>query len=134
MLTFSEIAERYLASQGYEPVTCASEDEARAMARGRKADDRRWPCYFFDSDTTGEKAFEEFYTVENDVDLERFPHIGVIRNAANLDRAKLDAFLREVAEMRVRAEWTKPQLVRLFGEMVPEFAHMETGKYLDDRM
>jgi FlaA1/EpsC-like NDP-sugar epimerase len=134
MLTFSEIAVRFLASQGYEPALCQTEDEARSMAHDMRPDDQRWPCYFFNSDTTGEKAFEEFYAEHNDVDLTRFPRVGVIRNAAYEDRAKLDRFLGEVTAMRDKCEWTKSRLVKLFGEMVPEFAHMETGKYLDDRM
>lgn len=134
MLTFSEIAVRFLARQGYEPDLCETEDEARFKAQVRHADDKSWPCYFFDSDTSGEKAYEEFYSENNDVDLSRFPHIGVIRNAVYGDRTKLDYFLGEVAAMRESCEWSKLQLVKLFGEMVPEFAHLETGKYLDGRM
>ncbi len=132
LLTFSEIAVRYLASLGYEAEPCASEDEARAKALKRQG--RKWPCYFFDSDTTGEKAVEEFYVEGQDLDLDRFPNIGVIRNTAYLDRARLDGFLSEIAAMRTRGVWTKEQLVTLFQGIAPEFAHHETGKYLDDRM
>jgi len=132
LLTFSEIAVRYLASLGYEADPCASEDEARAKSRDRTG--RKWPCYFFDSDTTGEKAFEEFFVSGQDLDLERFPNIGVIRNAAYRDRTRLDDFLAEIEAMRARCAWTKEALVALFERLAPEFAHHETGKYLDDRM
>lgn len=132
LLTFSEIAVRYLASLGYEPEPCATEDEARAKAATRTG--RKWPCYFFDSDTTGEKPFEEFFVDGQDLDLARYPNIGVIRNAAHGDRAPLDRFLARIEALRARGAWTKQELVALFAETAPEFAHHETGKYLDDRM
>ncbi len=132
LLTFSEIAVRYLASLGYEPDLCASEDEARQKASARTG--RSWPCYFFDSDTTGEKPFEEFFVDGQDLDLERYPNIGVIRNAAHGDRRPLERFLSRIEALRARGAWTKEELVALFAETAPEFTHHETGKYLDDRM
>jgi hypothetical protein len=30
--------------------------------------------------------------------------------------------------------WTKSDLLRLFQRLVPDFAHKETGRYLDNRM
>ncbi len=132
LLTFSEIAVRYLASLGFEPELCASEDEARAKAATRTG--RKWPCYFFDSDTTGEKPFEEFFVDGQDLDLARYPNIGVIRNRAHSDRAPLERFLARIEALRARGAWTKEELVALFLETAPEFAHHETGKYLDDRM
>jgi FlaA1/EpsC-like NDP-sugar epimerase len=132
LLTFSEIAVRYLATLGYEPDLCASEEEARKKARANPK--RHWPCYFFDSDTTGEKPFEEFYTEEQDIDIDRYPAIGVIRNKAYNDRFILDQFMSEIARMRSSGTWTKAQLVSLFQRMLPEFAHHETGKHLDNRM
>jgi FlaA1/EpsC-like NDP-sugar epimerase len=132
LLTFSEIAVRYLESLGYEPESCPSEDEARQKASTRQG--RKWPCYFFDSDTTGEKPVEEFFVEGQDLDLDRYPNIGVIRNVAYDQRQLLDGFLSEIGAMRTRGIWTKEQLVALFRRMAPEFAHHETGKYLDDRM
>jgi FlaA1/EpsC-like NDP-sugar epimerase len=132
LLTFSEIAVRYLEGLGYEAEPCESEDEAREKASLRKG--RKWPCYFFDSDTTGEKPFEEFFVEGQDLDLDRYPNIGVIRNAASGEPKRLDCFLSEIEVMRTRGAWTKEQLVALFKELAPEFAHHETGKYLDDRM
>ena len=61
LTTFSEIAKSYLKERGYEPYECQSENEARDKAEELIAK-KRWPCYFFMSDTTGEKDFEEFYT------------------------------------------------------------------------
>ncbi|MCS4502492.1 UDP-N-acetylglucosamine 4,6-dehydratase [Arhodomonas aquaeolei] len=133
LTTFSEIAERYLAALGYEAVPCASEEEARASVETMAARGQ-WPCYFFASDTTGEKDFEEFYTDDEDLDWERFQNLGVIRNPAEYDADKLDHFLQTFHDLRAAGRWEKGDLVRLFHDMVPEFAHKETGRYLDGRM
>ena len=72
MKTFSDIALDLLRELGYEPLLCSSEEEARA-AMSACAGTRRWPVYCFSSDTSGEKAFEEFHTGEEEVDL-RYPN------------------------------------------------------------
>ena len=130
---FSDIAVRYLQSLGYEPYECASEDEARDRAPELIAT-KRWPVYFFASDTTGEKDFEEFYTGSERLDMERFESIGVIRNDPEFDANKLEHFLATIERLRAQPTWDKPELVDLFNEMIPEFQHKETGKYLDGRM
>ena len=112
---------------------CATEDEARNSVE-RLAARGQWPCYFFASDTTGEKDFEEFYTDGEDIDWGRFERLGVIRNPADYDAAKLDHFLAEIARLRTAGTWQKADLVELFFEMLPDFAHKETGRYLDSRM
>ena len=132
-LTFAAIAERYLRTQGYEPYPCASEDEARARA-AELIDRRRWPCYFHTSDTTGEKDCEEFYTEAETLDLDRFASLGVVKNPPVFDPAKLEMFVARIEEMKARGLWTRQELVDLFAAMVPEFAHQETGKFLDERM
>ena len=133
LTTFDAIAVKYLAALGYEAVPCASEEEARArveelIPRGQ------WPCYFADSDTTGEKDFEEFFTEREVLDMERFESIGVIRNEPVFDAERLDRFVRRIAELKAAGRWDKPDLVALFHAMIPDFAHRETGKYLDARM
>lgn len=130
---FSDIAVRYLESLGFEPYECASEDEARGRA-GELIAHKRWPVYFFASDTTGEKDFEEFYTGTETLDMDRFDAIGVIRNEPVFDEAKLQHFLATIEHLRARPTWDKPELVELFNYMIPEFQHKETGKYLDSRM
>lgn len=130
---FSDIAVRYLRSLGFEPHECASEDEARDRASELIAS-KRWPVYFFFSDTTGEKDFEEFYTGAESLDMDRFESIGVIRNEAEYDPVRLDDFLSTIERLRAQPTWDKPELVDLFNRMIPEFRHKETGKYLDGRM
>ncbi|QTH20611.1 UDP-N-acetylglucosamine 4,6-dehydratase [Rhizorhabdus wittichii] len=133
LTTFSDIAVRYLAALGYEAVACGSEDEARARV-DELIPQRRWPCYFFASDTTGEKDFEEFFMAGEQLDLDRFANVGIVKNRMGYDPALLDLFTREVAACRARDVWEKGPIVDLFNRMIPEFHHLDTGRYLDGRM
>ena len=133
LITFSEIAVRYLRERGYEPYECESEDEARDRAEELIAN-KQWPCYFFKSDTTGEKDFEEFFTDNEDLDMERFETVGVIKNQPDFDEAKLDDFMDGIEALRKKGTWAKDDIVKLYFGLLPEFDHKETGKYLDQRM
>lgn len=133
LITFADIAVRYLAARGFEAVPCSTEAEARANVEPLAAQGQ-WPCYFFASDTTGEKDFEEFYTQDEDIDWQRFASLGVIRNPATYDAARLDHFLNEINRLRAAGTWQKADLVALFFHLLPDFAHKETGRYLDGRM
>lgn len=133
LIKFSEIAVHYLQERGYEPFECQSEDEARDRAEELIAN-KQWPCFFFKSDTTGEKDFEEFFTDDEDLDIERFETIGVIKNQPIFDGAKLDKFMDEIEALRKKGSWTKNDIISLYFAILPEFAHKETGKYLDERM
>ena len=130
---FSDIAVRYLRARGFEPYECDSEDEARVRARELIAV-RKWPVYFFSSDTTGEKGFEEFYTEREVLDMDRFENIGVIQNEPDFDHEALEHFLVEIARIRAGVTWDKSEIVDLFNAMIPDFDHKETGRYLDNRM
>jgi len=133
LITFSEIAVRFLRANGYEPYECESEDEARDRTEELIAK-KQWPCYFFKSDTTGEKDFEEFFTDNEDLDMDRFKTVGIIRNQPEFDESKLDEFMNGIEMLRNQDTWSKEDIVKLYFGLLPEFAHKETGKYLDQRM
>ena len=133
LITFSDIAERYLRQMGYAPFRCASEEEARDRAAELIAK-KQWPCYFFSSDTTGEKDFEEFFTDKEDLDMNRFDGVGVIENQPVYDSQNLDNFSSGVKALREKGNWDKQAILDLFFHLLPEFSHKETGKYLDQRM
>ena len=133
LITFSEIAERYLESMNYSPFHCSSEDEARERAF-ELISKKQWPCYFFQSDTTGEKDFEEFFTEKEDLRMDSYEGIGVIKNNPVYDENKLNSFSVGVESLMEKGSWDKQSLVNLFFDLLPEFAHKETGKYLDERM
>ena len=133
LVRFSDIAVRYLQALGFEPYECYSEHEARDRASELIAS-KRWPVYFFTSDTTGEKDFEEFYTANEVLDMERLDTIGVIKNVAAFDEERLNHFIEGITKLRAGATWDKPAIVDLFNYMIPDFKHKDTGKYLDGRM
>lgn len=133
LISFADIAVKYLAEIGYEAYLCESEEEAR-----NSVDDlikqKKWPCLFTGSDTTGEKDFEEFFTDKEILDMNRFDNLGVIKNDVNFDNIKLEDFTKRISEMKVNLLWSKDEIVSLFHDMIPNFGHKETGKYLDSKM
>lgn len=133
LITFAEIAVKYLAALGYEAHECTSEEEARELVK-TLPDSRKWPCYFSSSDTTGEKDFEEFFTHSEIVDNDSFQNIGIIKNEVPANLPMFSHFENSIAEMKNKRSWNKDQLVELFHDMIPDFNHKETGKYLDSKM
>jgi len=133
LITFSEIACNFLEQLGFEAYECSSEDEARDRCPEliRK---KKWPCYFFKSDTTGEKDFEEFYTDKETLNMDKFLSIGVIKNDPYFDLKKLAYFEKNISNIKAKSNWRKEELVDLFHDMIPDFGHQETGKSLDQKM
>jgi len=133
LITFPYIAVHFLREYGYEAYECESEEEARDRVE-ELITKKQWPCYFFNSDTTGEKDFEEFFTDKENLDMKRFDAIGVIKNQPDFDETKLDDFMGGIEALREKGTWNKDDIVKLYFGMLPDFAHKETGKYLDQRM
>lgn len=133
LVTFAEIAVKYLKQLGYEPYLCRDEEEAREKIC-TMPEQGKWPCLFTESDTTGEKDFEEFFTDNEVLDLDRFSNLGVIKNEAIFDQGKLQYFESRIDHMKKTKKWDKAEIVDLFHEMIPDFGHKETGKYLDAKM
>jgi FlaA1/EpsC-like NDP-sugar epimerase len=133
LITFADIAIKYLQERGFEPVLCKTEDEARELVKTLPAQGK-WPCLFTESDTTGEKDFEEFFTDSEVLDMERFENLGIIKNDAIFEQVLLANFEESIAQMKADKSWTKDDIVSLFFKMIPDFGHKETGKYLDGKM
>lgn len=133
LITFSSIAKKFLKEKGYDPYLCDSEEEARANIENLIAE-KKWPCFFSPSNTTGEKPYEEFFTKDENVDFETFKTLGIVKNNAIADENKFDMFLNEINEMKQAKFWTKKQIVDLFLKMIPNLNYEEKGKFLDDKM
>ncbi|WP_433640170.1 UDP-N-acetylglucosamine 4,6-dehydratase [Kluyvera georgiana] len=133
LISFADIAVLYLKQLGFEPYLCETEDEARELAKTLPAQGK-WPCLFTSSDTTGEKDFEEFFTDKETLDMNRFVNFGIIKNEALYDPVLLSHFEEKIQAMKISLEWSKKDIVKLFFEMIPDFGHKETGKYLDSKM
>ena len=133
LISFADIAVKYLAEKGLEPVLCNDEDEARELTK-TLPEQGKWPCLFTGSDTTGEKDFEEFFTDQETLNMARFENLGIIKNDAEFDDQLLAEFEERIATMKRDLAWNKQDLVDLFYQMIPGFGHKETGKYLDSKM
>ncbi|WP_320113076.1 UDP-N-acetylglucosamine 4,6-dehydratase [Draconibacterium orientale] len=133
MITFSEIAVKYLKEIGYKSYLCKTEDEARKLIT-TIPEQGEWPCLFTTSDTTGEKDFEEFFTENETLDLDRFENLGIVKNEAVFDNLKLQHFSNTINTLKSGKNWTKEQIVNLFFEMIPNFDYIEKGKFLDAKM
>jgi len=133
LITFAEIAIKYLDELGYKPYLCSSEDEARELSEVLPKKDH-WPCFFTKSDTTGEKNFEEFFTEKEVLDMERFNNLGIIKNNVFYNSDLIIEFEQAIRKLKENRSWTKEEILQQFFKMIPNFAHKETGKYLDSKM
>ena len=133
LIKFSDLATDFVISRGYQPYLCQSENEARELAKTLPSEGK-WPCYFSPSDTTGEKDFEEFFTEGEALDLDRFERLGIVKSQMHYDSTLLDDFIAQIAAMRSNQSWNKLDIVVLFQGLLPEFQHLEKGKYLDAKM
>ena len=133
LVTFSDIAREFLMSRGYTPYECATEDEARLLGP-ELIRNRQWPCYFFSSDTTGEKPFEEFFTAQESLEMSTYRGIGIIKSNLSFDQSVLDEFESNFNELCNQKSPEKERLVELFQRVLPNFLHNEVGKNLDQRM
>jgi FlaA1/EpsC-like NDP-sugar epimerase len=133
LINFSNIALLYLKEKGLEPVICNTEEQARSYFKENKSDGN-WPCLFTNSDTSGEKKFEEFFTENEKLDMDRFDKLGVIKNELNYQEQKLLFFEKEILRLKRSNVWDKKKIKELFNYMIPDFGHKETGKHLDNKM
>ncbi|MBR0147905.1 MAG: polysaccharide biosynthesis protein [Lachnospiraceae bacterium] len=133
MMTFDGIARQLLKVQGYEALECDSDSEAIDKAQELKNGSRQYPVHFSVSDTSGEKAYEEFVTDEETADYDRFTSLGVITGKKIPDKAEV-LKLFEKLDVAFADGTTKEEVVRIMKEYLPNFEHIETGKSLDSKM
>lgn len=134
MMTFDSIATNLLHECGYEVLECSSDEEAIDRAANLKSGSKQYPVHYEKSDTSGEKQYEEFYTDNETVDMSRFKSLGVITDKQICDRKKMAVLLDKLSAAFAGDESTKADIVRIIGEYLPNFDHIETGKSLDSKM
>jgi len=132
MIAFDQVAVDLLHALGMEADVCATEQEA--IEKIGKTVSRKWPVYFFESDTSGEKTFEEFHTDGEALDLETFARLGIVTNAPRRDPSEIAAMCAALRSLFASHETTKERVVEILRHYLPNFAHIETGKSLDQKM
>ena len=133
LIKFTDIAQSFLKNLGYEPFFCDSEQQAIDLCDSL-IDQGKWPCFFFESDTTGEKPFEEFFTKDEILDLDKFKDIGIIKNDLIFNFDTLNLFEKNILDLISSKSWTKKNIVKIFEEVFPDFKHEEKDKNLDQKM
>lgn len=133
LLSFSDLAIKFLKIKGYEAYICSSEDEARKLVRTLPKQNK-WPCFFSASDTTGEKTIEEFYTTNEILDMDKFKNLGIIKNNLYFDGAKLDNFEKSIKKIKSNIPWDKKSIVNEFFKIIPDFKYFDINRYLDGKM
>jgi FlaA1/EpsC-like NDP-sugar epimerase len=128
---FKEITLRFIEAMGLKPTICLTEDEA--IEKSQNSDGKTYPVYFFESNTSGEKPYEEFYTEDENPDLNSFESLGIITPEKKNLKEKLTSIeaLKKVFE---KENLDKSAIVIEIKKLLPGFSHIETGKGLDQRM
>ena len=141
MLTFSSICDDFVRAQGFEKDPCASDEEAKKKAVGLKAvvehvetQALKYPTVYFKSDTTGEKAYEEFYVPGEKVDMTRFASLGVVEQTQRHTFEEVTAFFENLEAIFQKDDFTKAEVVEAIKGFIPNFMHEEKGKNLDSKM
>jgi FlaA1/EpsC-like NDP-sugar epimerase len=133
LMSFTDIAIEYLKDKGYEAYICSSEDEARDLIK-TLPDQGKWPCFFAKTSTTGEKDFEEFYTDTENLNMDRFESIGIIKNNPEFSDTQLNEFTNKIHKLKSNLKWTKEDIVNEFFNLIPKFDYFDNGAYLDGKM
>ena len=133
LISFADIAIKYLKDKGFEPYLCNTEDEARELIK-TLPEQGKWPCLFTKSDTTGEKDFEEFYTDKEVLDMDRFENLGIIKNKPEYSENQLNNFESAIDQLKFTMNWDKKSIVNEFFRIIPGFGYHDNGKYLDGKM
>ena len=134
MLTFSAICDDFVKAEGLTKVECATDAEAKAKANDISYDSKEYPVVYFKSDTTGEKAFEEFYVPGEKIDLERFMSLGVVCESTRRPMNEVNVFFGELERIFQKEDFTKAEIVESIKNFIPNFKHEEKGKNLDQKM
>ena len=134
MLTFSSICDDFLKAIGVQKKQCATDNEARRYANNMSYDSNCYPVVYFQSDTTGEKAYEEFYVSGEKIDMQRFQALGVVEQTVRHDMKELDSFFEKLEGLFKKDDFTKAQVVEAIRKFIPNFEHEEKGKNLDQKM
>ena len=134
MLTFSNICDDFVKTQGFEKKECGSDAEAKRYAADMSYENTTYPVVYFKSDTTGEKAYEEFYVPGEKIDMNRFSALGVVGQTTRHDMVEVNTFFENLEAIFAKDDFTKAEVVEAIKKFIPNFEHEEKGKNLDSKM
>ena len=97
-------------------------------------DNSAYPVYFFKTDTSGEKLYEEFYSSEDEVNLNIYESIGVVTNSLKPSLSEMEETIKEIKTLFKRDSYKKEDVINIMNKILTNFNHIETGKSLDQKM
>ena len=133
LVNFKSITEDFFKYLNKDIKICKSEKEAKEVA-SNLSDSSSYPVYFFKTDTSGEKLYEEFYTSDDEINLEKFESIGVIKNSYKPNYLEVESVVNQMSELFSRESYNKEDIINVMNNLLPSFSHIETGKSLDQKM
>ena len=133
LVNFKTITDDFFNYLKKDMKVCESESEAKQVA-SKMNDDSPYPVYFFKTDTSGEKLFEEFYTSEDEVNFNLYESIGVVTNSIKPSFSEMELTIKEVEALFKRESYNKEDIIKIMNKILPNFNHIETGKTLDQKM
>jgi FlaA1/EpsC-like NDP-sugar epimerase len=134
MLTFSSICDDFVKAEGFDKKECESDGEAKHFANDMDYNSSTYPVVYFKSDTTGEKAYEEFYVPGEKIDMQRFMALGVVEQTTRHDMTEVNTFFENLEAIFQKDNFTKAEVVEALRGFLPNFQHEETGRNLDQKM
>ncbi len=134
MLTFSKICDDFVKAEGFTKEECPNDESAKDFADKMSYDSDKYPVVYFKSDTTGEKAYEEFYVPGEKINMQRFKALGVVEKTTRRPMNEVDIFFKELENIFAKPDFTKNQVVEAIKGFIPNFQHEEKGKNLDQKM
>ena len=127
---FKDIALKFLDNNGFSPFIADSEEEAKSFDIDSGSSE--YPIFFFKSDTSGEKPYEEFYTEDEDYELSDFSSLGYIKTH-NVEISFTNV-MNDFEEVFNSVSVKKSGIIKVIKNYLPDFNHIETGKSLDQKM
>ena len=134
MLTFSAICDDFVKAEGSAKVECDNDAAAKRFAAEMNYESGSYPVVYFKSDTTGEKAYEEFYVPGEKVNMDRFSALGVVEQTTRRNMTEVNDFFSELEAIFHKEDFTKAEVVESIKKFIPNFEHEEKGKNLDQKM
>lgn len=135
MMTFDRIATDLLKEHGYGMLQCKSDAEAIERSEDLKyGRSQLYPVHFSESNTSGEKTYEEFYTNDENIDMERLNSLGIVVNKDVPNQNNLMILFKELDNIFKKDATTKEEVIKILKSYLPNFEHIETGKSLDSKM
>lgn len=133
-INLEKIAIKFLKDKGYSPYFCKTENEARIKFNSLFKK-KKWPCFFFNSISTGEKELEIFFSDSEKIKKSKFEEIGIVKSNKKLKKTKLLKLFKFLKEKKVsNGKISKAKIINFFKKNIENFEHKELNKNLDEKM